>query len=127
MGYNGGPIRLVAGLHVRFTELLERWQQDASETRTAAEYSVRLPLDAAARLHALADIFPGRTREQLITDLLGIALQELAAAIPYVQGKKVISNDEHGDPLYEDVGLTPRLIELTRKHRKKLEAELDKR
>jgi hypothetical protein len=115
------------GLDVRFTELLERWQQDASGTRTAAEYSVRLPLDAAARLHALADIFPGRTREQLITDLLGVALQELAAAIPYVQGKKVISNDEQGDPLYEDVGLTPRMIELTRKHRKKLEAELEKR
>ncbi len=127
LGYNVGPNRLPAGSFVRFTELLERWQQDASDARTATEYSVRLPLDAAARLHALADLFPGRTREQLITDLLGAALHELAAAIPYVQGKKVISNDEHGDPLYEDVGLTPRLIELTRKHRKKLEAELEKR
>ena len=121
------PSAASRGLQVRFTELLERWQQEASDSRTAAEYSVRLPLDAAARLHALADIFPGRTREQLITDLLGVALQELAAAIPYVQGKKVISNDDHGDPLYEDVGLTPRLIELTRKHRKKLEADLEKR
>ena len=121
------PSAASRGLQVRFTELLERWQQEASDSRTAAEYSVRLPLDAAARLHALADIFPGRTREQLITDLLGVALQELAASIPYVQGKKVISHDEQGDPLYEDVGLTPRLIELTRKHRKKLEAELEKR
>src|SRR5262249_591037 len=77
--------------------------------------------DDAARLHALADLFPGRTREQLITDLLGSALQEVAAAMPYVAGSKVISTDEQGDPVYEDVGLTPRFTELTRKYNKSLD------
>ena len=62
-------------------------------------------MDDAARLHALAELFPGRTREQIITDLLGAALQEVAAAMPYVPGKKVISTDEQGDPVYEDAGL----------------------
>jgi hypothetical protein len=114
-------------LHLKFKDLLESWQQSASGARTAAEYAVRLPLDDAARLHALADLFPGRTKEQLVTDLLGTALQEIAAAIPYVPGAKVISRDDQGDPLYEDVGLTPRLIELTRKHRQRLEAELGKK
>jgi hypothetical protein len=33
----------------------------------------------------------------------------------------VISRDDHGDPVYEDVGLTPRFVELTRKYKKKLE------
>lgn len=107
--------------HVRFKELLDSWRQTASGARTAAEYSVRLPVDDAARLHALADLFPGRTREQLITDLLGSALQEVAAAMPYVAGTKVISTDEQGDPVYEDVGLTPRFTELTRKYKKSLE------
>ncbi len=51
----------------------------------------------------------------------GVALQEVAACIPYVPGQKVISNDEQGDPLYEDVGLTPRLVELTRRYRRALE------
>jgi len=107
-----------------FRELVSSWRRGASEARTAASYAVHLPLDDAARLHALAEMFPGRTCEQLITDLLALALQELAAAIPYEPGQKVISRDEQGDPLYEDVGLMPRLVELTRKHRKRLEGEL---
>ena len=111
---------------VRFKELLDTWRQNAAGVRTAADYTVRLPVDDAARLHALADLFPGRTREQLITDLLSTALQEVAAAMPYVAGKKVISTDEQGDPIYEDAGPTPRFVELTRKHKKTLEAELKK-
>ena len=111
---------------MRFKELLDAWRHQAAGARTASEYAVRLPIDDAARLHALADMFPGRTTEQLITDLLGAALHEVAAAMPYVQGKKVISNDEQGDPVYEDAGPTPRFAELTRQHRKKLEAELKK-
>ncbi len=105
---------------MRFKELLDDWRQNASEARTSVEYSVRLPVDDAARLHALAELFPGRTRDQLITDLLGAALQEVAAAMPYVAGSNVISSDEQGDPVYEDVGLTPRFAELTRKYKKTL-------
>ena len=111
-----------AELYVRFRELLDDWRQNDSGTRTASEYTVRLPLDDAARLHALAELFPGRTREQIITDLLSTALQEVAAAMPYVPGKKVISTDEQGDPVYEDAGQTPRFTELTRQFKKQLEA-----
>ncbi len=111
---------------VGFRELLESWRETAAEQRTATEYAVRLPVDDAARLAALAEMFPGRAPEQLITDLLGAALEEIAAAMPYIAGRKVISTDEQGDPVYEDTGLTPRFMELARKHRKKLEVELKK-
>jgi predicted DNA-binding protein len=107
---------------VSFKVLLESWRSGASASRTAKSYSVRLPVDDAARLAALADMFPGRSAEQLITELLGQALNELAAVMPYVAGKRVISTDEQGDPLYEDVGPTPRFIELAREHRRQLEA-----
>ena len=107
-----------------FKDLLASWRETAAQPRTATQYAVRLPLDEAARLAALAEMFPGRTPEQLITDLLGAALQEIETSMPYVAGKKVISTDDQGDPIYEDVGLTPRFVELTRKHRKRLEAEL---
>ncbi len=106
---------------MRFKELLDSWGDNAAGARTTNEYSVRLTLDDAARLHALAEMFPGRTTEQLITDLLASALLEVAAAMPYVPGSKVISTDEQGDPVYEDVGQTPRFTELTRKYRKQLE------
>jgi len=101
-------------------ELLARWQSDAAGRVTTHSYPVHLEFKDAARIHALEELFPGRTREQLITDLLSAALDELATAMPYVAGAKVIRNDEQGDPVYEDVGLTPRFIALTRKHQKAL-------
>jgi predicted DNA-binding protein len=109
-----------------FKDLLENWRDTAAQPRTATEYAVRLPVDDAARLAALAEMFPGRTPEQIITDLLGAALQEIETSMPYIAGKKVISNDDQGDPIFEDVGLTPRFVELTRRNRKKLETELAK-
>ena len=105
-----------------FRELLDSWRASAAAPRTAQAYAVRLPVDDAARLAALAQMFPGRAPEQLITELLGAALKEVAAAMPYVAGKRVISTDEHGDPVYEDAGPTPRFMELTRVHRRRLEA-----
>jgi len=107
---------------VSFKELLESWRERSAAPRTAEAYAVRLPLDAAAQLAALAEMFPGRAPEQLITELLGVALNEVAAAMPYVTGKRVISTDEQGDPVYEDVGPTPRFMELARRHRRALEA-----
>jgi hypothetical protein len=108
---------------VKFKPLLDRWKKDAAPARTAKEYAVRLPLDDAARLHALTELFPGRTLEEIITDLLSAGLDEIAAAMPYQAGPKIISRDDHGDPVYEDIGLTPRFVELTRKFKKSLEAK----
>ena len=107
---------------MNFKELLDSWRVGAAAPRTARAWSVQLPLEDAARLAALADMFPGRSAEQLLTELLGVALRELAAAMPYVPGTRVISTDDHGDPVYEDVGPTPRFIELTRRHQATLSA-----
>ncbi|HUO20365.1 MAG TPA: pilin assembly protein [Steroidobacteraceae bacterium] len=104
-----------------FKELLESWRETAAAARTARTFAVHLPLEEAAQLAALAEMYPGRTSEQLITELLGTALKELAAAMPYVPGTRVISTDEQGDPIYEDVGPTPRFMQLAREHRRGLE------
>jgi hypothetical protein len=107
---------------VKFKPLLERWKKEAVPVRTAQQYAVRLELDDAARLHALAELFPGQPIEAIITDLLHAGLDEIAAAMPYERGPKIISRDDQGDPLYEDIGLTPRFVELTRKFKKTLAA-----
>jgi hypothetical protein len=112
---------------VNFKKLLDSWCDGAAAPRTARTYAVRLPVDDAARLGALAEMFPGRTAEQLITELLGAALKEVGAAMPYVAGTKIISTDEQGDPVYEDTGPMPRFLELTRKHRRALAAPPKKR
>ena len=67
-----GPVALIAynvivhtgcygGELVKFKPLLDRWRQRAVPVRTAHEYAIRLNLDDAARLHALAELFPGQT------------------------------------------------------------------
>ncbi len=105
---------------MKFKPLLDRWKKDPAPVLAAKEYAVLLPLDDASRLHALVELFPGRKIEEIITDLLHAALDEIAAAMPYERGPKVISLDDHGDPLYEDIGLTPRFVELTRQFKKRL-------
>ncbi len=108
---------------MKFKPLLDHWRKDAVPVRTAKEYAFRLTTDDAARLHALAELFPGRSIEEIVTDLLHAALDEIAATMPYEPGPKVISRDDHGDPVYEDIGLTPRFVELTRRFKKGLEAQ----
>lgn len=107
----------------KFKALLESWKQKAGSPRTQATYPVKLPVADAARLQALAELFPGRALEDIITDLLHVALDEVGEAMPYERGPKVISQDDHGDPVYEDVGLTPRFMELARKHKKALQGK----
>lgn len=110
------------GSSVKFKSLLDRWKKAAAPQKTAREYSIRLAVDDAARLHALAELFPGQSQEEILSDLLRASLDEIAAVMPYERGSKVISSDDHGDPVYEDVGMTPRFVELTRKFKKELQA-----
>ena len=100
--------------------LLDAWAAERAPAKTH-EYSIRLSNEDAARVHAFADLFPGVDAERIISDLLAAALEQTEAAIPYVQGDRVIREDEFGDPVYEDVGLTSRFRELVRAHRKRLE------
>jgi hypothetical protein len=108
---------------MRFKKLLDDWGRQHKPATTRDEYLVRLKLEDAARLHALAELYPDIGAEHLITDLLSAALDELEASMPYVPGERVIREDDYGDPVYEDTGLTPRFLELVRKHRQHLESE----
>ena len=107
----------------KFKALLDGWKQKAGPAKTQHSYAVHLPLADAARLHALVDLFPGRSVEDIITDLLHASLDQVTEAMPYERGPKVISQDDQGDPVYEDAGLTPRFIELARKHKKALQSK----
>ena len=64
----------------RARELLKDWVANASDVQTSHEYLVRLPLHDAARVHALAEMYPGRTETQILTNLLSVALDEIEEA-----------------------------------------------
>jgi len=101
---------------MKVNELISHWETSASGAMTTQTYSIRLPVEDAARLQALADMFPRRAIEGLLTDLLSAALNDIESGFPYVRGSRVVAQDEEGDPLYEDVGPTPRYLALTRKY-----------
>ena len=103
-----------------FKSLLDAWAAEEAPTRTAETYEVHLTIEDAAKIHALAELFPGVDHERVITDLISAAVEKIEASIPYVPGDKVIREDDFGDPVYEDTGLTPEFLELVKKHRTQL-------
>ena len=103
-----------------FKALLQRWQDAPATVKTDARYAIRLDVDDAARVEALAELFPGIDTDTVLADLVSTALDQVEAAMPYRQGERIIQRDEFGDPVYEDTGLTPRYVELVRAHRDKL-------
>ena len=105
---------------MKFKDLLDSWNKDPKPLETRDCYSIKLTVEDAARIHALAELHPGTNKERIVTDLLSAALDKVEAAIPYEQGERVIREDDQGDPVYEDVGLTPKFLELVRKHQKKI-------
>ncbi len=104
-----------------FKNLLASWGKQKIPLTTSQSYSVNLPLDDASRLHALAELYPAVDTERLITDLISAALDEIVATMPYVPGDRVIREDDYGDPVYEDVGMTPRFLELVRKNQQSVQ------
>lgn len=104
-------------------DLLRNWERHANGPITEATYSVHLPVEAAAKLAALEEMYPRRGQEQIITELLTAALQDLENSFPYQQGPRVVETDEMGDPIYEDVGPTPQFLELSRRHLSRLKQE----
>jgi len=111
---------------MKIRDLANNWQRHASGKVAAREFTVKLPLHDAARILALAEMYPARTEIQIISELLGSALDELVEAFPYAEGKKIIAKDEYNDPIYEDVGMTPVFFDKTKKFLRQLESESEK-
>ncbi len=107
---------------MKMQHLLTRWQSFAREPEARLSLHTEIGHHDAARLHALADMYTGGNISAVLADLLHVALDELEEAFPYTHGQRQIGEDEFGDPLYEDIGPTPRFLALTQQHLKALEA-----
>lgn len=86
---------------MKIEHLIHQWEREAMTPRTQRSYAVRLPLHDAARIAALAEMFPGRSEPDIITDLLLAALDELEGSLPYVPGTRgsVLANVRRGQSL----------------------------
>ncbi len=110
---------------MKINALANQWEETAKARLTHKDYRLKLPVEDAARIAALAEMYPKRSEEAIISELLSAALDELETSFPYVEGGKVVGEDEVGDPIYEDVGPTPRFLDLSKKYIQKLKENED--
>lgn len=101
---------------MKIRELAQHWEENAKGRLTKTRYAIHLDMESAARLSALTEMYPKHHPEELLGELIGAALEELETSFPYVKGQHVVATDEEGDPLYEDVGPTPRFLALSRRY-----------
>lgn len=97
-------------------DLVGRWEDNAKGLLTDDSYEVRLTLEDAAKMDALSEMYPRRTKEQLLSELVSAALSELEKSFPYIASHEIATHDEFGDPVFKDNGQTPAFQKLTRKH-----------
>ena len=110
---------------MKIRELAQHWEENAKGRLTKTEYAIHLDVESAARLAAIAEMYPKRNTEELLGELIGAALEELETSFPYIRGQQVVATDEEGDPLYEDVGPTPRFLNLSRRYLHDLSSSAD--
>ncbi|WP_122690793.1 pilin assembly protein [Pseudomonas viridiflava] len=110
---------------MKIRELARHWENNAKGRLTKTRYAIHLDIESAARLAALCEMYPKHHPEELLGELIGAAMEELEASFPYVKGPHVVATDEEGDPLYEDIGATPRFLALSKRYLHELSEELD--
>jgi len=110
---------------MKIRELAKHWEDSAKGRLTKTGYAVHLDVEAAARLAAITEMYPKRSAEELLGELIRAALEALEASFPYIKGQHVVATDEEGDPLYEDVGPTPRFLALSRRYLQDLSEQQD--
>ncbi|WP_246480885.1 hypothetical protein [Motiliproteus sediminis] len=88
--------------------MLQDWQRHVIEHHDKEEFPVPIACSDIVRVKALAEVYH-LPLEEVIANLLASALQEVETRMPYVAGTNVIRVEE-GEPVYEDVGLTPRYL-----------------
>ncbi len=107
----------------KMRDLIEQWESKARSKKTVKQVSVQLTTRDVAGILALQELYPGISQEQIVTDIISSALDEIEEAIPYVRGSRVITEDEFGDPVYEDVGKSSRYRDLMNEKSQMLDDE----
>lgn len=107
---------------MKIKDLVKYWDKHARGRLTRDAYFLQLSEQHHSRLEKLAALYPMKSSQDLIRDLVSAALDELETSFPYVQGSKVVAFDEDGFEIYEDKGLTPRFVSLSQKHIQRLKA-----
>jgi hypothetical protein len=106
-------------------DLVKVWDAPDNSKLTPKQLSIRLPIHVAAKISALCDMYPRKTKTEIIGDLLATALDQLRKGFPYVDGRLIGIHPDTHEELFEDIGPRSDFDTLTQKYLSELEKELD--
>jgi hypothetical protein len=105
-------------------ELGTIWSRPDNSRLVPKQVSIRLPVHVMARLRALEEIFPTRTRSELIGDLLSSALDEVVWGLPKVKGRPLGPEPGENEEWFEVEGVAAQYRTKANKHFAAIEKEL---
>ncbi len=106
------------------SELHSFWSLPDNSRLTSKQYSYRHPVHIAAKIAALCDMYPQKTRTEIVADLLATAIDDLVSGMPFVDGKVIGIDPDSGEEVREDVGPRSQFWSLADKHYKAIEREM---
>ena len=109
---------------MKASDLVTVWSAPDNSRLTAKQYSFRLPVHVAAKLAALEEMYPTKSRTQLVGDLLSAAITEVEKSFPNVTGSSVGFHPDTHEELFEDVGPASAYYEKANKHYTEIEKDL---
>lgn len=108
---------------MKASDLVDSWTTRDNKRLTSKQFSIRLPVHIAARISALCDMFPGKTRTDIMADLLDSALEELEKNLGHHYSEDHFEEID-GTVFYPDIGRYGDYAQLTNKYFRELEKEL---
>ena len=112
---------------MKTNDLLTIWGAPEPPRLTPKQVSIRLPILVSAKISALLELYPKRTKTDIIGDLLISALEMLENELPM---NVVITGYDHGtnelgEPQHEYFGTRKEYFNLTEKYLREMEKEAD--
>jgi hypothetical protein len=68
-------------------DLAKVWDAPDNSKLTPKQISIRLPIHVAAKISALCDMYPRKTKTEIIGDLLATALDQFEKVCPGLTGR----------------------------------------
>ncbi len=107
---------------MKTNDLLKVWGAFDNKRLCAKQFSIRLPVHVAARISALCDMYPSKTKTDIISDLLATSLDHIEETLPQYRESQPFEVD--GEEVYGNYGPKIEFHNLSNRYYQELEKEL---
>ncbi len=108
---------------MKSSDLHNVWSSPDNSRVTSKQYSFRLPVHVAAKLAALCEMYPHKTRTEIVGDLLSTSIEDVIKSIPVYEGE-IIHILPDGEEIRAEAGPRVDFWEIADKHYQAIEKEM---